>query len=143
MARPPEDHLMTDPIDDTQPHATTDPGPPVPPAPAAPTPAAEPPAAEPLAAEPPASEPPLRADPDRPADPGWREPAWFPPRERERRPSAAAVVFGLALIAIGVWFFLDRTIGVDLPRIQWGTIWPVILIALGGLILLRSFRRRA
>jgi lipopolysaccharide export LptBFGC system permease protein LptF len=89
------------------------------------------------------TEPLLRADPDRPADPGWREPAWFPPRERERRPSPAAVVFGLALIAIGVWFFLDRTIGVDLPRIQWGTIWPVILIALGGLILLRSFRRRA
>ena len=131
---------MTDPIDDTQPHATTDPAPPVPPAPA---PAAPTPAPEPPASAPPASEPPLRADPDRPGDSGWREPAWFPPRERERRPSAAAVIFGLALIAIGVWFFLDRTIGVDLPRIQWGTIWPVILIAIGGLILLRSFRRRA
>ena len=126
---------MTDPIDDTQPHATTDPAPPVPPAPAS---------ASPLPpSEPPVSEPPLRADPDRPADSGWREPTWFPPRERERRPSLAAVVFGLALIAIGLWFFLDRTIGVDLPRIQWGTIWPVILIVIGGLILLRSFQRRA
>lgn len=126
---------MTDPIDDTQPHATTDPAPPAPPAPASSS--SLPPS------EPPVSEPALRADPDRPADSGWREPAWLPPRERERRPSLAAVVFGLALIAIGLWFFLDRTIGVDLPRIQWGTIWPVILIVIGGLILLRSFQRRA
>jgi cell wall-active antibiotic response 4TMS protein YvqF len=129
MARPPEDLPVTDPIDDTQPHDTTE-RTPLPPAPTSTPP-------------PPASEPPLRADPDRPADPGWREPAWFPPRERQRRPSVAAVVFGLALIAIGLWFFLDRTLGVDLPRIQWGTIWPVILIVIGGLILLRSFQRRA
>ena len=126
---------MTDPIDDTQPHATTDPATPLPPAPASPPSPAEPTALP--------AEPPLRADPDRPADPGWREPAWFPPRERERRPSLAAVVFGIALIAIGLWFFLDRTLGVDLPRVQWGTIWPVILIVIGGLILLRSFQRRA
>ena len=126
---------MTDPIDDTQPHATTDPAPPVPPAPSS--------ASLLPPSEPPVSEPALRADPGRPADSGWREPAWFPPRERERRPSLAAVVFGLALIAIGLWFFLDRTLGVDLPRIQWGTIWPVILIVIGGLILLRSFQRRA
>ena len=90
--------------------------------------------------------PPLVADPDRPADSGWREPAWFPPRDRrdrDRRPSAFALVVGLVLIVIGGYAFLDRTLGFDMPRIQWSSIWPVILIVIGGLILLRSFQRKA
>jgi hypothetical protein len=87
----------------------------------------------------------LHADPDRPRDSGWREPAWFPPRDRDRgrdrRSNAAAVVVGLVLIAVGAWYFLDRTLGLAMPRIQWSSVWPVILIAIGGLVLLRSFRR--
>ena len=131
---------MTDPLDDTQPHAGDPP---------AGSPAGDPPApAPPSGPVPPApgSEPPLRADPDRPADSGWREPAWFPPRDRSRgrdgRPSMIAIVIGLILIAIGAWYFIDRTLGVTMPRIQWSSIWPVILIVLGGLILLRSFQRK-
>ena len=104
--------------------------------PAPPTPATE-------AAD--ATEPPLAADPNRPADSGWREPAWVPPRDRTegRRPSAAAVVVGLTMIAVGVWSFLDRTLGVTMPRLHWNSLWPVILIVLGAVILLRSFRRKA
>lgn len=129
---------MTDPTDDTQPHpvaaADTDPG--------AGMGSTRP--ATPGDAPPPA-EPTLRADPNRPADSGWREPAWFPPRDRARdgRPSAVAVVVGLAMIGVGLWFFLDRTLGVTLPRISWSTIWPVILIVIGAVIVLRSFRRNA
>ena len=89
--------------------------------------------------------PTLRADPDRPAASGWREPPWFPPRDRERdrRPSPIAIVIGLVLIAIGLYYFLDRTLGIALPRIQWSTAWPIILIVLGGLILVRSFQRKS
>jgi hypothetical protein len=54
-----------------------------------------------------------------------------------------AIVFGLVLIAVGAWYFLDRTLGIAMPRIQWSTIWPVILIVIGGLILVRSFQRKA
>ncbi len=144
---------MTDPLDDTQPHAVTPP-----PADAATTPAGAAPTPSPAAAGPnltpspaPApSGPPLRADPDRPADSGWREPAWFPPRDggagdhrRDRRPTMATILVGLAFIAVGAWFFLDRTLGVAMPRIQWSTIWPVLLIVIGGLILLRSLQRRS
>jgi hypothetical protein len=87
---------------------------------------------------------PLQADPNRPADSGWREPAWFPPRDRrDRRPSAFALIVGLALIAIGLYYFLDRTLGLDMPAIQWSSLWPIILIVIGGLILLRSFERKA
>jgi hypothetical protein len=142
---------MTDPIDDTQPHPSVNPGPAADGAGAtdATTPreiGSTPPASG--ASEPRTdSEPPLQADPDRPADSGWREPPWFPPRDRggrrDRRPSAFAMVIGLILIAIGAYYFLDRTLGIALPRIQWGSVWPVILIVIGGLILVRSFQRKS
>lgn len=79
---------------------------------------------------------------DRPPSTDWREPPWFPPRDRGRRVNWGAIVFGLIILGIGVYYFLDRTLGIALPRIQWGSIWPIFLIILGGLILLRSFDRR-
>jgi hypothetical protein len=134
---------MTDPLDQTQPHEPgMSHGAPAPaPAPAdapstAPNPTADP---SPIPADP------LQADPDRPADSGWREPAWFPPRDRhdrDRRPSPFAVVVGLILVGIGGYAFLDRTLGVAMPRIQWSSVWPIVLIVIGGLILLRSFQRK-
>jgi hypothetical protein len=94
-----------------------------------------------------AADPPLRADPDRPSDSGWREPAWFPPRDRtrhgDRRASPFAIVIGLIFIVIGMYYFLDRTLGIALPPIEWASVWPIVLIVLGGLILVRSFQRRA
>ena len=118
---------MTDPIDETQPHATST-NPPT---------SSEPP----VASGPPPSS--LRVDPDGPKATDWREPAWFPPRDKDRRPNLASTVVGLALVAIGLYFFLDRTLGVAMPRLQWATIWPVILIALGVIVLFRSVSRRS
>ena len=91
--------------------------------------------------EPAPSPPPLIPDPNRPADPGWREPPWIPPRRREPRPNLAALVVGFAFIAFGLWFFLDRTLGIALPAIRWGSIWPIALIVIGGIVLLRSLDR--
>lgn len=85
--------------------------------------------------------PPLVPDPNRPADPGWREPPWIPPRPREARPNVVALLVGFAFIAFGLWFFLDRTLGVALPAIRWGSIWPIALIVIGGIVLLRSLDR--
>ena len=150
---------MTDPIDDTQPRPSTDPG-----ASTAEATAAGPdgglgastaeasaggtfgaPDAGAAATAGTDPGPSMRADPDRPVDSGWREPPWFPPRgrERDRRPSAVAIVIGLVLIAIGLYYFLDRTLGIALPGIQWSSAWPIILIVLGGLILVRSFQRKS
>ena len=117
---------MTDPIDETQPHATS-PSPPTSNEPAAPTPTASN----------------LRVDPDGPKATDWREPAWFPPRDTDRGPSLGALVAGLALVAIGLYFFLDRTLGVTMPRIQWSTVWPVILIVIGAIVLIRSVSHRS
>lgn len=66
---------------------------------------------------------------------------------RPRQPDAdpgrlATVIFGLIVIAVGLWFFADRTLGLDLPDLDWGSLWPLILIALGAWILLGAGRRR-
>ena len=91
----------------------------------------------------PSSTPPLRADPNRPAASDWREPPWFPPRDRQvaRGPNIVAIVVGLVLIAVGLYYVLDVTLGISLPAIRWGSLWPVILILIGGLMLLRASRR--
>ena len=53
------------------------------------------------------------------------------------------MIVGLILIAIGLYFFVDRTLGIALPRISWGSLWPIVLIVIGGLILGRSLDRRS
>jgi len=50
-------------------------------------------------------------------------------------------VFGFVLIAIGAWFFADRTLGFDLPDLDLGSLWPLLLVGLGAWILLGSTRR--
>ena len=45
------------------------------------------------------------------------------------------------MIAIGVWFFADRTLGIDLPDFDWGSLWPLILIGIGVWILIGAERR--
>jgi cell wall-active antibiotic response 4TMS protein YvqF len=65
---------------------------------------------------------------------------WRPPRERET--NVASIVVGLVLLAIGIWYLLDQTLGLDMPRIRWSDVWPIILIVLGGVMLYRSATRR-
>jgi hypothetical protein len=88
------------------------------------------------AASPPPTEP-------RPAS-EWREPPWFPPRDRSaaRRASVASIVVGLIILGIGIYYFLDRTLGIAMPPIRWASLWPIVLIVIGGLILFQSFNRR-
>ena len=52
------------------------------------------------------------------------------------------VVWGVILVTVGTWFFLDRTLGLDLPDIDWGQLWPVILIVVGAAVILQGVGRR-
>ncbi len=63
-----------------------------------------------------------------------------PPRSRES--NVASIVVGIILLAIGVWYLLDQTLGIQMPRINWSDTWPIFLIAIGGIMLVRSARRR-
>jgi uncharacterized membrane protein len=91
----------------------------------------------------PAGAPP--APPGAPPSTEWREPPWFPPRDRDRRERRAglgAIVVGLIILAFGLYYFFDRTLGIPMPRIQWGSLWPLLLIVIGGWILVRSVSDR-
>ncbi len=50
-----------------------------------------------------------------------------------------ALIFGLILIGIGLWFLVDQY----LPAFDRDLIWPIALIALGAALLIISLRRRA
>lgn len=51
---------------------------------------------------------------------------------------SAGVVVGIGLVAIGVWFLLREW----LPDINWGLLWPLVLVGIGVLILVTAMRRR-
>ena len=55
----------------------------------------------------------------------------------------AARVWGAILVGLGAWFFVEFTLGYDLPSVPWRDLWPVALILLGGAIVLRGAQRRA
>ena len=51
-------------------------------------------------------------------------------------------MWGLVLLAAGVWLFAGVTLGYDLPSLPLRDLWPVALIVLGGAVILRGFGRR-
>jgi len=65
--------------------------------------------------------------------------AWRPRSDDSGR--LGSVIFGVVLVAIGLWFFADQTLGLEMPRLRWSELWPVLIIALGGWIVLGSMRR--
>ena len=68
-----------------------------------------------------------------------RPPMW---RTRDHDPGRwGTIVFGVILVAVGLWFFADQTLGLDMPRLRWSELWPIFIIVLGGWIVLGSMRR--
>jgi phage shock protein C len=53
--------------------------------------------------------------------------------------SRAGIFVGVGLVVIGAWFLAREY----LPAINWGLVWPVILVAIGVLILVNSARQRS
>jgi hypothetical protein len=86
----------------------------------------------PFAATPPIAPPPLEPPP----------PVAPPTKGGERdRGRTASVLFGLVILGLGLWFFVEHTLGYQLPRIRWSQLWPVFLIVLGLWVVLGSMRR--
>jgi hypothetical protein len=76
-----------------------------------------------------------------PPSQGTPPPAWRPPASDSGR--NASLIFGAIILILGVWFFATNTLGLDLPDLDWGQLWPVILIAIGAWIVLTAMRQRA
>ena len=87
----------------------------------------QPPQAPPVASATPTATPP-------PPQPTWRPPA----ADRGR---SASLILGVLFLLVGGWFFATTTLGLDLPDLDWGQFWPVILIVIGLGIVLRSLDR--
>ena len=60
------------------------------------------------------------------------------PVMRSGRDNRAGLVVGIGLVLVGVWFLLREY----LPDIDWSLLWPIVLIAVGVLILFGVSRRR-
>ncbi len=99
---------------------------------------------------PPTAEPTFSAAPPAPpAGPGFAAVPPPPPaptwgsRRRDRGDSGRiwTLIVGLFILGIGVWFFLERTLELDMPTIHWSQFWPVILIVIGAAVLLGAMRR--
>jgi hypothetical protein len=58
-----------------------------------------------------------------------------------RAGDVAARLWGVIVLAIGLWFLADVTFGVQMPSVPWRDVWPLGLILLGGLIVLRGMTR--
>ncbi len=87
---------------------------------------------EPTFGGPPATPPPVAPSP-----------AWSAPQARDRGDGGRiwTLVIGLVVLGLGIWFFLERTLELDLPTIRWSQFWPVILIVIGAAVLLGALRR--
>jgi hypothetical protein len=66
------------------------------------------------------------------------EPAPRPPREDG--PRVGSIIFGIIILAVGLWYFADRTLGLDLPRLDADQLWPIVIIALGAWLIVRPHR---
>ena len=114
------------PTNPDDPNPTTRYDPPAPETPAPPPATPAPPPAGPAATPPPPAAP-ARMWRTRDNDPG----------------RVGTIVFGVILVAVGLWFFADQTLGLDMPRLRWSELWPILIIVLGGWIVLGSMRRES
>jgi hypothetical protein len=80
-------------------------------------------------------------EPASPGPPTTPPPTIRPPKQRS--PDLASIVVGLVILGVGIWYFLDTTLGLTMPRIGWGELWPLLLIVIGGLILVRAATDRS
>lgn len=110
---------------------------------ATPSPDATPPPAQPLTGTA-TAEPPPGTPPAPPIAPSAPPPPSPPPFWRPRYGDPGRVgpiVLGVILLVIGLWFFADQTLGLDMPRLRWSQLWPILIIGLGAWIAVGSMRR--
>ncbi len=99
----------------------------------------EPPPLDPTPPSPPPSATPPSATPPSPPPTTPPVPAWAPPPADHGR--GLSLIVGVIILIVGAWFFATRTLGLDLPDLDWDQLWPVILILIGSWIVYASVRR--
>ncbi len=62
--------------------------------------------------------------------------------ERRRRLDLGALFFGAILLFVGGYYLLTNTFGIDLPELDWDRFWPVVVIGLGVVVLVKALQER-
>ena len=58
----------------------------------------------------------------------------------EDGPRYGSIIVGLVILGVGIWYFADRTLGLELPRLDADQLWPIAIIALGAWLIVRPRR---
>lgn len=58
-----------------------------------------------------------------------------------RAGDTATRIWGLLVLAVGLWFLADVTLGYDMPNVAWRDLWPVLLIGIGVVVVVRGMTR--
>jgi hypothetical protein len=61
--------------------------------------------------------------------------------DRLRRLDVGALLIGLIILGVGLYYLLVNTFGLSLPDLDWDQVWPLAVIALGIGILWGSWSR--
>lgn len=61
--------------------------------------------------------------------------------ERLRRLDIGALILGVLILGVGIYYLLVNTFGFELPDLDWDMIWPIAVIALGLGILWGAWNR--
>jgi hypothetical protein len=59
-----------------------------------------------------------------------------------RAANTAGQLWGLILLFVGLYFFVEVTLGIPLPAVPWAELWPIALIVLGLVVITRGMTRR-
>jgi hypothetical protein len=66
------------------------------------------------------------------------EPTPAPPVEDG--PNFATILIGLIVLGVGLWYFADRTLGLDMPQLDADQLWPIAVIGIGAWLIVRPRR---
>ena len=59
------------------------------------------------------------------------------PRLQADGPRYGSIVIGLIILGVGLWYFAERTLGLDLPRLEADQLWPLAVIGFGVWLIIR------
>jgi hypothetical protein len=87
---------------------------------------------------------PANLPPPPPVPPAGSPSGWDQPYRARRHDGGGrtwSLLGGAILLGLGLWFFADKTLGLDLPDLSWSQLWPILLIGLGLVVLFGAMRR--
>jgi len=61
---------------------------------------------------------------------------------RRVRRDFGGLIFGGILLVVGIYYLFQKTLGLNIPDLNWDTLWPVLLVLLGGVVLFENWSKR-